>query len=141
MADILNGMFHHSSANVFGGHDYYSADGHSMGHTTDNVFGGENVYDSHGHQAGHTTDNVFGGEDVYDSHGHRVAYTMPEPGGGEAVHDAQGHRLGSFHESHSAVSFNSTGGDVATFRENLMGGYTADPLNNMARIQFPSMTW
>ncbi len=141
MADILNGLFHHSAANVFGGHDYYGADGHGMGHTTPNVFGGEDIYDSHGHHIGHTADNVFGGEDVYDGHGHRVGFTMADHSGGEAVHDAHGHRLGAIHEAHGAVTFQGTGGDMLSFRDNLLGGLTADPLNNMAGVEFPQMTW
>lgn len=141
MADILNGLFDHSAANVFGGHDYYAADGGGMGHTADNVFGGEDIYDSHGQRTGHTADNVFGGEDIFDNHGHRIASTMADIGGGETLHNDHGQRIGTFHETQGSVALHGVGGDMVSFRANLMGGLTADPLNNMARVQFPSMTW
>lgn len=141
MADVLNGFFHHSSANLFGGQDLYAADGHQMGHTSSNIFGGHDTFDLHGIRTGHTADNVFGGHDTFDAHGLRVGYTMPTAGGGEVAHDAHGHTLGTFHGTDHAVSFHGLGGEAATFRANLMGGYTADPLNNMAHVQFPAMTW
>ncbi len=139
MADFLNDMFHHSSENLMGGQDYFAQDGSHLGHSADNVFGGENFHDSQGHFQGHSADNILGGEDFFDAQGNKVGYTAGGLGGGETLFDATGQQVGSFNEAAGAVQFHSTGGDVMSFRQNLMGGLTADPLNNMASVSFPSL--
>ncbi len=139
MADFLNDLFHHSTANAVGGHDLFSHDGALIGRTADNIFGGENTYDAHGKLVGRSTENIFGGEDHFDALGHKVGFTAAGVGGAETLFDVSGQPMGSVHHAAGAVQLHSPHGDVLTFRQNLMGGFTADPLNNMASIAFPPL--
>ena len=139
MADFLNDMFHHSTANLTGGEDFFAQDGSLLGHSSDNLMGGENFYDNQGNLVGHSSENLLGGEDYFDAQGNRVGFSAAGLHGSDAVHGATGEHLGSFEHSVSGTQFHGVGGDITTFRQNLMGGFTVDPLQNMNSVAFPPM--
>lgn len=136
MSDILNSMFHHSSDNTLGGHDYYDEHGKLIGHSEDNIFGGENIYDSNNHMTGHSEGNIFGGHNVYDDNNHILGSTHESYDGYDAFgdnHEFIGHATIN---DHGGI-FTDIHGSHISWQDNILGGINIDPLSNIDRINFP----
>jgi hypothetical protein len=138
MADLFHHLVHHTQANVFGGEDLFDGSGHQIGHTEPSVLGGHDLVDTAGMKVAHTVPNMLGGHDLIDGSGAKLLGTYAVPGG-EEVLDGHGHVLGHMSSFGEGIAFHDLSGHYASWHQNLLGGYTADPLTNMSSIEFPSL--
>ena len=49
---------------LFGGEDFYDANGAPKGYSMDGILGGKDYYDADGRKTGWSTDSLFGGENI-----------------------------------------------------------------------------
>jgi len=136
MSDHLHDWLAHTNPNVHGGDDFIGHDGARLGYTMPAADGGQDVFDAHGSHAYHVTTNIHGGHSVTDSAGHALTHSFGSHSGGEDVY-ADGHHLGHVAHSGHSVTFYDTHGHYQTWRANVFGGMSADPLSNMRALHFP----
>ena len=75
----------YSVPGIFGGRDFYDADGKPAGYSVDSVICGENFYDEHGTQTGYSVPGVFGGNNYYDADGKPAGWSTDALFGGENI--------------------------------------------------------
>lgn len=138
MSDHLHDWLSHTQPNVHGGEDLFAHGGGRIGSTMPSVDGGHDVLDAHGGRVFHVSHNVHGGHDVTDHSGHIVSHGFRAADGGEDVYGADAHRLGHIGHDHGTITAHDTEGHFQTWRANVFGGMTADPLSNMRALQFPA---
>ena len=137
MSDHLHDWLAHTQPNVHGGEDILGHDGVRMGYSMPAADGGQDVYDSHGAHALHVSSNVHGGHTVTDALGHPVVHGFGRAGGGEDLYGGDGHHIGHLDHGSQSMTLHDTQGHFQSWRANVFGGMSADPLSNMRTLRFP----
>lgn len=138
MSEMLDMLFSMSQDNLAGGHDFLANDGSLVGHSQENILGGHDVYGEDGSLVARTQPNVFDGENIMDAQGASIGHTA-EGITGTDIHGASGEYQGTVHDTATGTAFSDLQGEQMAWRQNLVGGVSADPMTQVNALRFPSL--
>lgn len=137
MSKLLDQLFNHSEANVFGGNDYFDEHNGKVASSQANVFGGVDYFDENNQKIGESHENVLGGMDVYEE-GSLVVRSIDMPHG-TLLTGEDGDVLGSLHDNLGESYFEDVHGHLNAWQNNFLDGYSVNPNTARMNIVFPSL--